>query len=132
VPSWALVVLGAVALVLPPWTFYLGERLPSKHVARHWDIAWTGFDIGLALVLIATIVAALRRSDWLEGFAMAAAAMLVCDAWFDILTSATRNEVIVAAVEAAAAELPVAVVCVVVARDATRYRSRSRTAAKSR
>ncbi len=37
--------------------------------------------------------------------------LLVCDAWFDVLTTRARSEVVVAGFEAALVELPLAVLC---------------------
>jgi len=43
---------------------------------------------------------------------MGAAAMLVCDAWFDVVTSASAIDFGVALGSAVVVELPLAVVCV--------------------
>ena len=103
-----------------PWIVFLAGSLPSTHAAAHWDIAWGGFDIGLALVLLGVAVAAWRRSPWLEGISTAGAALLLVDAWFDILTSSTNVELGVAIVEAVLVELPLAALCLLIARDAER------------
>jgi hypothetical protein len=113
-------VFGAAALVLVPWVVVLVEALPSAHRAAHWDVAWAGFDVALALLLLAVALAAWRRSPWLEGAATASATLLVVDAWFDILTSSTTAELTAAGIEAALVELPLAVVCVLLARDTER------------
>ncbi len=94
--------------------------LPSEHRAAHWDIAWAGFDVALALLLLAVAVAASRRSPWFEGAATAAATLLFVDAWFDVLTSSTRAEFVVAASQAVLVELPLAALCLLLARDAER------------
>jgi hypothetical protein len=107
-------------IVLVPWILFLIRSLPSTHAAAHWDIAWAGFDVALAFLLLAVAVAAWRRSPWLEGAATAAAALLAVDAWFDILTSSTHLELAVAIAEAAFAELPLAVLLLLIARDAER------------
>ncbi len=103
-----------------PWIVFLVRSLPSTHAAAHWDIAWAGFDVGLALLLLGVAAAAWRRSPWLEGAATAAAALLVVDAWFDILTSSTRVELGMAIGEALLVELPLAGLCLLLARDAER------------
>jgi hypothetical protein len=105
-------------LLLVPWVVLLIVALPSKHEAAHWDVAWGGFDVVLAILLVAVAVAAKRRSPWLEGAATAAAAMLFTDAWFDVLTASTRMELLLAAVEAVVVELPLAVLCLLLARHA--------------
>jgi hypothetical protein len=122
-PTYCVIgLLAGVAVALVPWTVLLNEQLPSRHLASHWDMAWTGFDLALAAVILAAAVSALRGSaDWLGRLATAGGTMLVCDAWFDTLTSTTRTEVIVAVVEAAAAELPLALLCFAIARRPAHY-----------
>ena len=122
-PAWAIVVLGAAAALLLPWTVVLTTALPAHHVARHWDVAWAGFDAGLAAVLLATVVAAVRRSAWLSGLALAAAAVLLCDAWFDVVTSAGGLDLWLAVASALVLELPLAGLCVVVSRSVLTERS---------
>jgi len=107
-------------LLLVPWVVLLVVALPSTHQAAHWDIAWAGFDVALALLLLTVAVAAWRRSPWLEGAATATATLLFVDAWFDVLTSSTRAELFVSIGEAAFVELPLAVLCLLLARDAER------------
>jgi hypothetical protein len=111
---------GLAALLLVPWVVLLVFLLPSAHQAAHWDIAWAGFDVMLALLLSAVAIAAWRGSLWFEGAAVAAAALLFVDAWFDILTSSTRLELFVALAEAVLIELPLAFLCLLLARDAER------------
>ncbi len=114
------VLFAAAALVLVPWVIFLVRALPSDHRSAHWDVAWGGFDTALALLLVAVAIAAWRRSPWLGGAATAAATLLFVDAWFDILTSSSRSELITAIVEAAVVELPVAVFCLFLARSVER------------
>lgn len=117
---WVVLLLGLAALLLVPWIVLLAVELPSTHRAAHWDIAWGGFDVALALLLLTVAVAALRRSPWLEGAATATATLLFVDAWFDVLTSSTRAEFLVSIGQAAFVELPLAVLCLMLARDAER------------
>ena len=117
---WVVPLFMLSAIVLVPWVVFLARALPSTHAAAHWDIAWAGFDFGLALLLLAVAVSAWRRSPWLEGAATAAATLLVVDAWFDILTASTQLELAVAICEAMLVELPLAVLCFLLARDAER------------
>ena len=124
-PRWAVPLFGLAALLLVPWIVLLVYLLPSAQQASHWDIAWAGFDVGLALVLSGVALAAWRRSPWLEGAATAAATLLFVDAWFDVLTSSTRPELIVALVEAVFVELPLAVLCLLLARNAERRLART-------
>jgi hypothetical protein len=119
-PDWVVPLFALAGLVLVPWIIVLVVALPSAHRAAHWDIAWAGFDVVLALLLLAVALAAWRRSPWLEGAATATATLLFVDAWFDVLTSSTRAEFFVALGEAAVVELPLAGVCLLLARAAER------------
>ena len=116
--------IGTAAVVLVPWSVALTAALPAHHVARHWDVAWAGFDAGIAITLLATVAAAVRRSAWLAVIAGAAAAMLLCDAWFDVVTSSDRLDLWLALAAALAVELPLAGVCILVARGALSLRVR--------
>src|SRR5205823_7828825 len=119
-PRWVVPLFGLAALLLVPWVVLLVVALPSTHQAAHWDIAWAGFDVALALLLLTVAIAAWRRSPWLEGAATATATLLFVDAWFDVLTASTRAELFVSIAEAAFVELPLAVLCLLLARDAVR------------
>ena len=117
---WVVPLFSLAGIVLVPWILVLVRSLPSTHAAAHWDIAWGGFDLALAFLLLGVAVAAWRRSPWLEGAATAAAALLAVDAWFDILTSSSHVELAIAIAEAALVELPLAVVLILLARDTER------------
>jgi hypothetical protein len=115
---WAFVIMGGVAIALLPWTAYLSISLPSEHKSAHWDIVWPGFDIGIALAVSATVIALVRCSAYMSIFATVAGTLLLCDAWFDTLTSRPGSELAWAAVEALVAELPLALFCFWLAVDA--------------
>jgi hypothetical protein len=117
-PVWLAPVFALGAVLLLPWIVLLLVALPSSHRAAHWDVAWAGFDVMLALLLLTVAITAWRRSPWLEGAATAAATLLFVDAWFDVLTSSTRAELLVALVEAVVVEVPLAVVCLLIAHSA--------------
>jgi len=121
VRTWVplLLALGALALVF--WTLWLTISLPSRHVTEHYDVAWIGFDVALAAAFAATAWAALRRSRWLVALATATGTMLVCDAWFDVVTSSGGGERLEAIGEAAFAELPLAAVCAYIVLEAERF-----------
>jgi hypothetical protein len=105
------VVLSVTALLLIPWTAWLAVSLPSKHVAHHWDLGWVGFDVGLTATIGATAIALWRRSSLAPFLATAAGTLLVTDTWFDIVTSGARDELELAIVLAALAQLPLAFLC---------------------
>jgi hypothetical protein len=115
---WVFVILGGVALALLPWTVYLSFSLPSEHQSAHWDIVWPGLDVAIALAIAGTVVTLVRCSGYLPIFATAAGTLLLCDAWFDTLTSNAGNELAWAAFEALAAEVPLAIFCFWLAVDA--------------
>jgi hypothetical protein len=107
---------------LAPWTVFLAVTLAAHDTTSHFRILWVGFDVGLGAAILATGLAALRFSPWLEAAAAAAATMLVCDAWFDIwLSSDDTKELITAIVFAVVAELPMAALAFWIARDAERF-----------
>jgi hypothetical protein len=119
--NWPAAVLVVAALVLIPWAIALGQMLPSRHVANHWDAAWTGFDAILAFSLLATAYAFLRRPDLVRGLAAVSATLLLCDAWFDLLTSSSGADLEIAILLALFGELPLAVVCFLLATGRTQW-----------
>ena len=76
-----------LSVLLVPWIVFMAVALPSRQLSSNYDVAWTGFDVLLCAGLAATGYFALRRSQWLPAAAAATAAMLVVDAWFDVVTS---------------------------------------------
>ncbi len=111
VVRWAGPAFALFALILLPWTIYLGYSLPSRQVSPHYDAAWAGFDAMLVAALASTAYFALRRSRYLATAATATATLLVVDAWFDVMTSppSQRLESVALAV---LIELPLAALCV--------------------
>jgi hypothetical protein len=120
-PRWASHLLLGMGAILVPWTLWLALTLPERHVARNFDVAWSGFDIALALTLIATGYGLLRGATWTQGAAAAAATLLVCDAWFDVVTSTSGDEQLLAILEAVLAELPLAALCGWIVLDTARF-----------
>ena len=117
---WIALLFSAAAFVLVPWIVLLATQLPSTHAAMHWDVTWVGFDSALTVLLVAVALAAWRRSPWLEGAATAAGVLMLVDAWFDITTAASRIELRVAVAEAVLVELPLAALCLWLARSTER------------
>jgi hypothetical protein len=133
----ALPLIAAVSLV--PWAAYLALSLPGEHTAAHWQIAWAGFDLGLAAAFGATAWAAARRPQLLAPILLATATVMTCDSWFDVATAFGTADQAVSLLEAAM-ELPLAVAAAVVAvrlaarrpSAAATARARSRSRARSR
>ena len=106
-----MIAYGAVGLGLLPWAVWLASWLPPTHQSAHWDLAWSGFDVGLAVCFCGTAVAAHRRSPWVGAFAAATGTLLLTDAWFDVILESHGNEAATAIFEAVAFEIPVACLC---------------------
>jgi hypothetical protein len=110
VSRWVAPAFICCSVVLIPWVVYLGFSLPTRQVSSHYDVAWVGFDVLELIALGATGYFALRRSRYLALASASAATLLVCDAWFDVLTS-PRHQILGAVILAAVIELPLAGVC---------------------
>jgi hypothetical protein len=108
---WVGIFFVACFIGLIPWTIYLWFSLPVRALSPHYNLAWTGFDVLLALALLATGACVITRSGYLTAAATSAATLLVVDAWFDITTSPPGAELFWALVMAAVAELPLATAC---------------------
>ena len=96
------------AVLLVPWTIYLAVSLPREHKVRDWGPLWVGFD-GIELLLLAVTfwLSRQRRTIGLL-VAFATGVVLLCDAWFDLLTSAP-GDLWQAVASAVVVEIPLAV-----------------------
>ena len=108
---------------LAAWVVVLALRLPTHHVAAHYALAWTGFDVALAVAMAATGLLAVRRRPAVVLPATTTGALLVADAWFDVTTS-SGGGLLAAVAMAALVELPLAVLSFVVAHRALRRATR--------
>jgi hypothetical protein len=120
-PHWLVPLLALTAAGLLLWTLWLTYSLPSRQVTQHYDVAWVGFDIALLAAFAVTAWCAVRSSVWLVPAAAATGTMLVCDAWFDVVTSDPGGR-LEAVLQAALAELPLAVICWFIVYDVERFR----------
>jgi hypothetical protein len=118
--QWVIVLFAAIGVALLPWTIWLAESLKPQHVTSDWDIAWSGFDTGLALLFVATAVAAYRRSPWVGALSAALGTLLLVDAWFDIVLDSHWDERRYAVLLAVIAELPAAALCFYIAQRTER------------
>jgi hypothetical protein len=80
-----LMVGGSIALI--PWTIYLAITLPDNYVAHNWPATWIGFDVVLISSMIATAVLGWLRRELVILPAFTTGVLLVCDAWFDMMTA---------------------------------------------
>ncbi len=97
-----------LAAGLVPWTVLLGLSLPPKYDAGHWDLLWTGFDVALICVLGYAAWAAWFRRQILASTAIVAGTLLLCDAWFDIVTSFGHRDQWITLLTGFGAEIPLA------------------------
>ncbi|WP_284744731.1 hypothetical protein [Amycolatopsis sp. RTGN1] len=107
---WAPRVLGAVAAAMVPWVFVLGRSLPATTQVRHWPAVWIGLDLAMALGCAITARLVHHGDDRARLSASAVAALMVMDAWFDVLTAQAGTEVTQALV-CAVPELALAGLC---------------------
>ncbi|MFD2766039.1 hypothetical protein [Micromonospora eburnea] len=119
-PRWVAPTFVALALLTLPWAGYLALTLPRHAVSAHYRAAWVGFDLGLAALLSLTAWCAYRGNRQVVLAATGTATMLVVDAWFDVTTAATGPDLVVSVLLAALVELPLAGVCLWIARHADR------------
>jgi hypothetical protein len=103
-----LELLWVCTIALVPWTVYLGLSLPRDYNTRHWDLAWSGFDGLLIIALGATAYFGWRGRQALIATALAAATLLICDAWFDVVLDLGTPAVWGSAASAVFVELPLA------------------------
>ncbi len=98
----------AATLALIPWTLIYISQLPDHHTAKHWNLAWAGFDLALCLALGVTAWSALKERALLIVGLIVSSTLLVCDAWFDVATSLGTPDESVTLITALAVELPLA------------------------
>jgi hypothetical protein len=94
-------------LFLVPWIVYLAFTLPDHYVAHHWATAWVGFDVLLLVMFALTAVFGLLRRELLVLAAFGTGLLLLCDAWFDVMTASPDDRWLSAA-SAVLVELPFA------------------------
>jgi hypothetical protein len=91
-PKWATVVYATMAVVLIPWILNLASTLPERHLERHWDAVWVGFDFIMLCTIVLTLWFMFKRVIWVVVSASALGALLIVDAWFDIMTAKPGSE----------------------------------------
>lgn len=97
-----------VASVLAAWCAVLAVTLPGRAVVPHWSITWVGLDAGEAITAALTAVLIRRRTPYAALTSTMCATLLIADAWFDGWTSAAGSAQVVAGLQAAFLELPLA------------------------
>jgi hypothetical protein len=104
-----LMVTGSVALI--PWIIYLAFTLPDIYMAHNWPATWVGFDSLLVVFMAATAILGYLRRQVLILTAFTTGVLLICDAWFDIMT-AGPDDMWLAIVTAVFGALPLAAILI--------------------
>jgi hypothetical protein len=112
VRRWRLTLMVLCVAALIPWTVYLAVTLPSHYEAHNWVATWVGFDILLTAMLALTAISGWRRRQLLFPAAFASGVLLICDAWFDVLTSHPGADLVQALLSAVLIELPLAFILI--------------------
>jgi hypothetical protein len=111
-----LVFLGAAAVCLVPWIVYLANTLPDQFDTGQWRTAWVGFDLALLCCFAGAAWLGMRRRRAAVPLLAATAALLLCDAWFDVVLDWASPDRWTSVALAGFAEVPIAVVLIVAAR----------------
>ncbi|MEU4519130.1 hypothetical protein AB0F52_10505 [Amycolatopsis sp. NPDC024027] len=114
-------VFATAGLIMIPWVLYLSMSLPQEAMDSHWALGWVGLDSGEALALFATGRFLKRADNRCTLTVTAAAALLLTDAWFDVTAAASGGELAIAIVMAVCVEIPIAIVCTVLALRLIRH-----------
>jgi hypothetical protein len=101
-----LMVGGSMAMV--PWLGYLSVTLPANYVAHNWPVTWIGFDILLVAFMLATATLGYLRRQLLLPAAFTTGVLLICDAWFDLMTAGPKD-LWLSMITALLIELPLAI-----------------------
>ncbi|HUD10601.1 MAG TPA: hypothetical protein VMR28_02920 [Candidatus Saccharimonadales bacterium] len=132
VPPWATRIYLMLAVVLLPWTVYIGLTLPQHHLSAHWNISWAGLDIGMIVALAATGLFAYIRSIWIVIAAATTGSLLLVDAWFDVMSERTSTDFHQALILAFMFELPLAMLSYYLASHALRHNTQPKKRRKQR
>ncbi|MEV0096636.1 hypothetical protein [Streptomyces sp. NPDC050738] len=104
--------LTGAGLALLPWMGYMAATMPPAKAA-----AWIALDALEAACLVLAGTRLARGSGGHHTAAAGAAALLLVDATTDLLTAAPGAELALAVAMAVAAEIPLAALCAVLARQ---------------
>lgn len=110
VPRRSVFFLVACAAGLIPWTVGLAVTLPHRYVVGTWTLTWTGFDVALIGCFAVTAWALWKQRQIALPAAITTAVLLLCDAWFDLLTAHRGGGLLASATTAVFGEIPIAIV----------------------
>lgn len=106
--------------VLVPWIVGLGFTLPHRYVTDRWSQTWIGFDAALVVCLAATTWCGWKRRQLLIPASIVTATLLICDAWFDVMTARTGRDLAASLSSAVFIELPMATILILLSRRLVR------------
>jgi hypothetical protein len=106
---WIVRFLALCCLGLVPWTIGLAVTLPRSYLVGNWPLAWTGFDVILLGCLSTTAWALWKQRQVAVPASMITSVLLLCDAWFDILTAHGGRCLMLSIATAVFAEVPIAI-----------------------
>lgn len=107
-PTVVFLLVCAVGLI--PWTVGLAVTLPARYVVGSWTLTWAGFDIALVACFAVTAWALWNQRPIALPAAAFTSALLLSDAWFDVLTAHGGRDLLVSAATALLGEIPGAIV----------------------
>jgi hypothetical protein len=122
---WFIRFLAACCLALIPWTIGLAFSLPRTYTAANWRVLWTGFDVILLGCLAVTAWALWKQRQIVVPASIITSVLLLCDAWFDLLTANGHRDLIVSAASALFGELPLATMLILISIRALRVGARA-------
>jgi hypothetical protein len=108
--GWLGIMTGGT-LVLIPWIVYLAFALPDDYLVHDWTATWVGFDLLLLALMTATVIFGMLRRQVMLLTAFATGMLLICDAWFDLLTAGS-GDFWVSVLTATLGDLPLAAVLI--------------------
>jgi hypothetical protein len=111
---WFIRFLAACCLGLIPWTIGLAVSLPRTYVTANWRVLWTGFDVVLLGCLAVTAWGLWKQRQIVVPASIITSVLLLCDAWFDLLTANGHRDLIVSAASALFGELPLATMLILI------------------
>ena len=114
-PRWVALAFFVICLALVPQIVHLSGSLARVALANHWRAVWVGLDIGEAITFLLTAWLLFLGSPYVAMTASMAAAIVWVDAWFDVLTSFGRHQILNATNLAVFVEVPLGVFCLFVA-----------------
>ena len=85
----SLMIVGSIAMI--PWLGYLYVTLPDRYIAHNWTVTWVGFDVLLVGFMLATALLGHLRRQLLMLAAFSSGVLLICDAWFDLMTAGPKD-----------------------------------------